>query len=161
ASTGEETSAGGTTGDGVDGSTGDEATWGSRTGLPVPPRDGRRPLQHGDGRSGPGAGAAAAAPARPARHRRRLALIAAGRAGAAGALGSCGIIVGTLLVGAGSGAKGTRATVGVLFPPPGPPPSAFPSAPGGSPQIVMLQPFGDPATVFLIHGTGWAPRSRV
>jgi len=25
----------------------------------------------------------------------------------------------------------------------------------------MLQPLGDPATVFLIHGTGWAPRSRV
>jgi hypothetical protein len=25
----------------------------------------------------------------------------------------------------------------------------------------MLQPIGDPATEFLIHGTGWAPRSRV
>jgi hypothetical protein len=25
----------------------------------------------------------------------------------------------------------------------------------------MLQPIGDPATVFLIHGTGWVPQSRV
>ena len=25
----------------------------------------------------------------------------------------------------------------------------------------MLQPIGDPATVFLIHGTGWAPLTRV
>ena len=25
----------------------------------------------------------------------------------------------------------------------------------------MLQPIGDPDTIFLIHGTGWAPQSRV
>ena len=25
----------------------------------------------------------------------------------------------------------------------------------------MLQPMGDPDTIFLIHGTGWVPRSRV
>jgi hypothetical protein len=25
----------------------------------------------------------------------------------------------------------------------------------------MLQPIGDPATVFLVHGTGWVPRSHV
>src|SRR5262249_58954673 len=27
--------------------------------------------------------------------------------------------------------------------------------------IASLQPIGDPATVFLIHGTGWAPLSQV
>jgi hypothetical protein len=37
----------------------------------------------------------------------------------------------------------------------------FPAAPSGSPQISLLQPLGDPATVFLIHGTGWAPLTRV
>jgi hypothetical protein len=148
---------GSVTGDGG----GDEVTFGSHTGLPVSPPAGRRPLQHSVGRAGRAEGGAATATPRLDRHRHRLALIAAGLAGAAAVLVACGVIVGTLLAGAGSGARGATATAEVPNPPPGPPPSAFPPVPGGSPQIVMLQPLGDPATVFLIHGTGWAPRSRV
>jgi hypothetical protein len=69
--------------------------------------------------------------------------------------------VGSLLTGPGGSTK--SGTSGAVIPslPPGPPPSAFPPASHGSPQIVMLQPIGDPATVFLIHGTGWLPRSHV
>jgi hypothetical protein len=86
-------------------------------------------------------------------------LIAAGLAGAAVALVAGGVIVGVSL----PNRQSTPRTGGTAqgFPPPGPPPSAFPTPPSGSPQIRMLQPIGDPDTVFLIHGTGWVPRSRV
>jgi hypothetical protein len=68
--------------------------------------------------------------------------------------------VGTLLTDAGGGTGAASGTVG-LPPPTGPPPSAFPALPAGSPHVAVLQPMGDSATVFLIHGTGWVPRSRV
>jgi hypothetical protein len=100
------------------------------------------------------------AAAAPARHRRRFALIVAAVATAA-ALVAAGAIVGTRLAGAGNGASAATSTPPAQGPPPGPPPSAFSAAPSGSPQIEMLQPIGDPATVFLIHGTGWAPLTRV
>jgi hypothetical protein len=166
--TGDKTSGGAgeeTTGGTIDG-TGDAgdggATFGSHTALPASLPSGWRPVQRATGRSGRAEGGAAAAAPRPAGRRRwRLALIAAGVAGAAAVLVACGVIVGTLLAGTGSGAKAASAATAVPNLPPGPPPSAFPAAPSGSPQIVMLQPFGDSATEFLIHGTGWAPRSHV
>ena len=74
---------------------------------------------------------------------------------------AAGILLGSLLAGPGSGTKTGSSSAGIPSLPPGPPPSAFPPVPRGSPQIVMLQPVGDPATVFLIHGTGWVPQSRV
>ncbi len=156
-------SGGGTgTGGDVGGDTGaGEATFGSHTALPVsvPARPGRQ-LQRGAGGSGQVEGGAVIPTQRPARHRRRrLALIAAAAAGTAAALVACGIIVGTLLTGGGRTGAATGA-VG-LPPPAGPPPSAFPALPADSPHIAMLQPIGDSATVFLIHGTGWVPRSRV
>ena len=79
----------------------------------------------------------------------------------AAALVAAGAIVGTQLAGTGNGASPAASTPPGLGPPPGPPPSVFPAAPSGSPQIKMLQPIGDPATIFLIHGTGWAPLTRV
>jgi len=76
---------------------------------------------------------------------------------------AAGILLGSLLTGPGPsrGTGTSTSSTALQGPPPGPPPSAFPLAPRGSPQIVMLQPIGDPATVFLIHGTGWVPRSHV
>ncbi len=41
------------------------------------------------------------------------------------------------------------------------PPRAFPAILTGKPAIVLLQPFGDPATVFLVHGEHWRPRTKV
>jgi len=155
---------GGGTGTGGDIGTGaGEATFGSHTALPVsvPAPPGRQLPQHGADGPGQADGGAFIPTQRPARRRRRrLALIAAAAAAAAAALVACGIIVGTLLTDAGGGTGAASGTVG-LPPPTGPPPSAFPALPAGSPHIAVLQPMGDSATVFLIHGTGWVPRSRV
>ncbi|MGN6176869.1 MAG: protein kinase domain-containing protein, partial [Streptosporangiaceae bacterium] len=161
--TGGDTGGGTDAGGHIGGGTGaGEATFGSHTALPVslPARPGRQLPQHGADGSGQADGGAVIPTQRPARHRRRrLALIAVAAAAAAAALVACGIIVGTLLTdGGGTGAA--SGTVG-LPPPAGPPPSTFPALPAGSPHIAVLQPMGDSATVFLIHGTGWAPRSRV
>jgi Protein kinase domain len=168
ADSGEDTSGGagagtsnGTGGD-IGGGTGaGEATFGSHTALPVsvPARPARQLPQHGADGPGQADGGAVIPTQRPAR-RRRLALIAAAAAAAAAALVACGIIVGTLLTDAGGGAGAASGTVG-LPPPTGPPPSTFPALPAGSPHVAVLQPMGDSATVFLIHGTGWVPRSRV
>ena len=150
-------------GDGAEatsGSTGageDEATFGSQAALPAPSA-GERQLQ----RPGPpGQITGDSSAPRPARHRRRLALIVAAVAAAAAALVAAGDIVGTTLAGTRNAASPGASTPGALTPPPGPPPSVFPTAPSGSPEIVMLQPIGDPDTIFLIHGTGWVPQSRV
>jgi hypothetical protein len=146
---GEDTS--GSTGEG----TGGEVTLGSHVALPASPPAGPRPLNGGGRRPGPdGEGAT---PPRAGGRRGRRVLVTAGLAGAAVALVAGGVIVGVSLPGRpGAGGAG-----GTGFPPPGPPPSSFPAAPSGSPAIVMLQPMGDPDTIFLIHGTGWVPRSRV
>jgi serine/threonine protein kinase len=149
------------TSDDTDGGTGDgggdEATFGSQTALSAPPSADRRPLWRSGKREGRSGGNVVTALPRPAGHRRRTTgLIVAALAATAVLLGG-GILVGTLLAGATKPAT----TGGLPGLPPGPPPSAFPAVASGSPQIVMLQPIGDPATEFLIHGTGWAPRSRV
>ena len=165
---GEDTS--GSTGDGAagedtSGSTGDgiasDATIGSHAALPAPAAA-LRPLRRGArrlGRPHPAGDSPGTAPRRAGDRRGHRALITAGLAGAAVALVAGGVIVGVSL----PNRQGTPRTGGTAqgFPPPGPPPSAFPAAPSGSPQIRMLQPIGDPDTVFLIHGTGWVPRSRV
>jgi hypothetical protein len=152
-----DTTSGGDEASSSTGADGDEATFGSQVAFPAPPANGR-PLQ----RSGhPGQIAGDVPAAAPARHRRRLTLIVAAVATASAALVAAGAIVGTQLAGTGNGASPAASTPAALNPPPGPPPSVFPVAPSGSPQIEMLQPIGDPATVFLIHGTGWAPRTRV
>jgi serine/threonine protein kinase len=40
-------------------------------------------------------------------------------------------------------------------------PSGFPPIPTGKPAIALLQSFGDPATVFLVHGVHWRPRTKM
>jgi Protein kinase domain len=152
----------GTTGGGAEatgGSTGagaDEATFGSQAAFPAPPAGGRPPQRPGH----PGQIAGDPSAATPARRRHRRALIVAGAVTAAAALVAAGALVGTTLAGTGNGPS-PASTPGALSPPPGPPPSVFPTAAAGSPQIVMLQPIGDPETIFLIHGTGWVPLSVV
>jgi hypothetical protein len=157
AAVGEDTS--GSNGEGIGG----EATLGSHVALPASPAAGLRARHRGGWRlrrrGAPEGGAGAAAPQQAADRRGHRMLITAGLAGAAVALVGGGIIVGVSLpdrqggAGAGSTAPG--------FPPPGPPPSSFPATRSGSPEVVMLQPVGDPDTIFVIHGTGWVPRSRV
>jgi hypothetical protein len=144
-----------------------DATFGSHTALPVP--RGRRirgwPRRRRAGRGGPGGH-----PRYPARKRRRhrATLGLAGRTLAAAALVGVGATIGVLLSNSGSGSPNPGSTptsglsAGVPLPPPGgPPPTAFASSPRGRPGIELLQPFGDPNTVFLMHGTGWIPRTQV
>jgi hypothetical protein len=153
---GDATSGGAEATSGSTGTDADEATFGSQVAFPAPPANGR-PLERSEHPRQPAGEIAAAA---PARHRRRLALIVAAVA-IATALVAAGAIAGTRLAGTGSEASPAASTPPALGPPPGAPPSVFPAAPSGSPQIEMLQPIGDPVTVFLIHGTGWAPLTRV
>jgi hypothetical protein len=105
--------------------------------------------------------AGTAAPPLAWHRRHRPALIGVGLAALAAVLIAGSVIVGMWLPGRGSETNAANSTPGAFIPQPGPPPSAFPTAPGGSPRVVMLQPFGDQATEFLIHGTGWAPLTRV
>jgi hypothetical protein len=154
---GDTTSGGAEATSGSNGAGGDEATFGSEVAFPAPPAHGRPPERSGHPRQIAGGTPAAA----PARHRRRLALTVAAAATAAAALVAAGALVGTRLASTGGGASPAASTPAALNPPPGPPPSVFPAAPSGSPQVELLQPFGDPATVFLIHGTGWTPLTRV
>jgi hypothetical protein len=153
---GDTTSGGAEATSGSTGADADEATFGSQVAFAAPPANGC-PLQ----RSGHPRQIAGDVPAAaPARHRRRLALIVAGVAAASAALIAAGTIAGTRLAGTGNGASPAASAPAALNPP-GPPPSQFPVVPSGSPRVQVLQPIGDPATIFLIHGTGWAPLTRV
>lgn len=125
----------------------EDATFGSHTALPA---------ASSAGRAGRPAGRARRSWRRPGRFAAILAVT-----GAAAALVGAGAILGSSLAGPGHEAEDPTATAGFPGAPPGPPPSAFPAVTGSAPAIVMLQPFGDGATVFLIHGTGWMPASRV
>jgi protein kinase-like protein len=155
---GDTTSGGAEATSGSAGAGGDEATFGSEVAFPAPSANGSALERSGH----PGQIARGAPAAPPARHRRRFGLIVAAVATAAAVLVAAGAIVGTQLAGTGNRASPATSPTAALNPPPvGPPPSVFPAAPSGSPQIRLLQPFGDPATVFLIHGTGWAPLTRV
>ena len=167
-STGLETGAGSglETGGGWSGGAVDaDATFGSQAAVPALAPAGQGSLRRSEEPGGwaeDGAVTPMPGTRGPARRRRRpRGLVAAGLTGAAAVLVAAGILLGSLLTGPGSG-TGTDTSGGAISSlPPGPPPSAFPPASGGSPQIAMLQPIGDPATVFLIHGTGWVPQSRV
>ena len=148
----------GSTGGGIDG----DATLGSHVALPAPPASARPPRRgawHPRRPELAEGNAGTAAPPRAGGRRDHRALISAGLAGAAVALVAGGVAVGVSLPDRPGAA--TPGSTAPAFLPPGPPPSVFPAAPSGSPEIRMLQPVGDPDTVFLIHGTGWAPRSRV
>jgi serine/threonine protein kinase len=89
-------------------------------------------------------------------------------------VGSIGAIAGLLVLGGilGPTISGTRGQPQQnqpfdYHPPPGPPPdpgaplSGASHRPIGAPRIVINQPYGDGATVFVVHGTGWTPGQRI
>jgi len=154
--------------DGGGDETSGDATVGSHTALPVPRRRriSGRPRRRPAGRAG--SGGYPRYPPRKRQRRHRATLSLAGRTLAAAALVAVGATIGVLLSRPGSGSPnpaGTpapRLSAGLPLPVPGgPPPSAFAPLPRGRPAIEPLQPFGDPNTVFLVHGTGWIPRTQV
>jgi hypothetical protein len=148
---------------------GEEATFGSRTALRVPRRRPglRRWLPGGAGTRPGGPGDRSRYPPRKRRRRRPAALGLAGRTAAAAVLVGVGAGLGFLLSGPGSTSPRPSATptvsAGPAFgPPPGQaPPTSFAALPPGRTAIELLQPVGDPNTVFLLHGVGWVPLTRV
>jgi hypothetical protein len=87
------------------------------------------------------------------------------RIGLAVGLIAVGAITGAVLSGFGSSSQATNPNGTNSFAPssrpPPPPPNSFPAIVTGKPAIVLLQLFGDPDTVFLIHGEHWRPRTKV
>jgi hypothetical protein len=87
----------------------------------------------------------------------------AGLIGAAAALVAAGAVTALALDGGTGGASPSSspnpAALGV--PPTGAPPSSFAPLSGSRPGIEMIQPQGDGATGFVVHGAGWPPLSTV
>ena len=87
----------------------------------------------------------------------------AARTGAAAALVAVGALIAVALEG-GTGKPAPSASHNPAILPPfpaGPPPSSFAPLSGSRPGIEVLQPAGDGATGFVVHGAGWPPRSTV
>jgi len=137
---------GGASGDGTDGSVlpaiATDGTSGSHTALP--------------GFDSVGAYRAGQEPSRPARQRRLAPpggrpLAWAGWAVAAVALIAAGIALGMSL-------RGPASSNGAAGPPPaGPPSQCTVPVNSSTPQLCVNQPYGDPDTVFVVHGSGFAP----
>jgi protein kinase-like protein len=139
----------------------EDATFGSHTALPAPALRGHRwRLRHRrrPDRARAGAGRR---PRRTQGRPRNALLTLAGLIAGTAALLAAGAVLGASLSSGDNAARDSAATTGLPNPPLGPPPTAFQPVLGGSPQIELLQPFGDGNTIFLIHGTGWAPLSHV
>src|SRR6266851_5340495 len=148
----------------ADDTAGGDATFGSHTALSAPREPGirrwlaRRPAVL------PGRPAARSGPPRGKRHSALFSL--AGRTGAAAALVAVGAVVAVAVDGPpNSPSPATSPAPGPgpqgLGPRPAQPPGTFAPLPPGPPAAELLQPFGDGYTVFLIHGTGWPPLTRV
>jgi hypothetical protein len=151
--------------DAGDGDVSGEATFGSRTALPTArPRLARRWLPR---RPGSPAGRSQDPRHFPRKRRRRHAALLglAGRTAAAASLVALGTFIGVKLSGPDSTPRASSPS-GLsnglpAGPPQGPPPSSFAPLASGRPAIEMLQPFGDGNTVFVLHGAGWIPLTRV
>jgi hypothetical protein len=155
------------------GEDGDEATFGSQLVLPSPRPAGIRRWLPRRAATRPG-GSGNHPRYQQGRRRRHPAVFGlAGRTLAAAALVGAGAGIGVLLTGPGSSSPHASSTptpggpAGQPFgpppgqPPPGQPPTSFASLPRGRTAIELLQPIGDPDTVFLVHGAGWVPLTRV
>ncbi len=81
--------------------------------------------------------------------------------GAAVALVVLGVLLGAWIDSSGNAPQDTR----LGGPPPGrnppPPLSGASDRPTGNPEVVVNQPMGDGDTVFVVHGRGWVPGSRI
>jgi hypothetical protein len=95
---------------------------------------------------------ASRAGARSAAHGRPLVWVAS--AVAAVALVAAGTAIGLSL--RGSGTPAPAAGLG-----PAPPPPCITPTTSSAPQLCVSQPYGDTATVYVIHGTGFAPGTPV
>ena len=151
----------------------EDATYGSYTALPATPRSRWR---HGPGtgrKAGRGTGRRSA-PAGAARGGQRRGRILAGAGLAAGAvvlLAAGGMLGAALTGGLGPGKTGsgkTPATAAATYPTlppapldPGPPPTALPSGTSATPKLALGQVYGDGFTVFVVHGSGFVPLTRV
>jgi hypothetical protein len=56
---------------------------------------------------------------------------------------------------------GTASSVPQYLPPGSDPPSTLPNGTSSAPLLTMGQPSGDGYTVFVVHGSGFTPRTRV
>jgi len=113
-----------------------------RTGQGSPSRWARRHRLRPGSRAG----------ARSAAHGRPLVWVAS--AVAAVALVAAGTAIGLSLRGSGTPASAAG-------PGPAPPPPCITPATSSAPQLCVSQPYGDTATVYVIHGTGFAPGTPV
>ena len=146
-----------------------DATFGSHTALPTRQRGIGRWLPRRADTSPSGPGDHSRYLPRKKSRRGATAFGVAGWIGAAVALVAAGAVIGFLVSMPGTASPSPRvsapaggAQAGALVPPPGQqPPSAFPSIPPGQTAVLLLQPYGDSYTVFLLHGVGWTPLTRV
>jgi hypothetical protein len=161
----------------------DGATYASHPALPVPSRAAARRRSR-RGHSWPGGKRRGTGPtgptgiAAPWRRRHEAAFGLAARALAAVLLIAAGAVLGAFM--SASSTEAPRATPtdtpavsdsptgsasatvsSPRGPPPGPPPSTFPFLRLGKPRIGMVQSLGDGNTVFIVHGRGWRPGSRI
>src|SRR5512146_1775073 len=165
------------TGDATDGSgvrgEPEDATSGSHTALPgFHSLDGYRPAREPTGQPSPREPATAAVPdAGPGPGRRPLLLRPARRralpswvpAAVAVALFGGGIGLGLVLHSPGQQAAtaSTTSSHGAFGPVAPPPPPCAGESGATTPEICVSQPSGDGDTVFIIHGTGYLPFTRV
>jgi serine/threonine protein kinase len=130
---------------------GEDATFGSYTALPaVPPGTPRRRRPPKRVIAGVGLGIGA------------VALLAAGAVLGVSLYGTSG----RASVYSGASATPAGTTTPFTFPPvppadPGPPPSTLPNGTSTKPKLVMGQPFGDGYTVYVVHGSGFVPLTKV
>jgi hypothetical protein len=133
------------------------ARWAAASGSEPPPV-GTPPAAAPAAGSGPAAGRGSTAPPR-----RRGPLPAALLAVAAVALLAAGAVLGGWLSGLGPPVPGPQPSA--AGPPPEreppPPPGGASERPTGPPTVQVNQPYGDGHTVFVVHGRGWAPGTRL
>jgi serine/threonine protein kinase len=147
----------------------EDATFGSYAALPSPRRS-RWPGRRGDS---DGAGPPAAPGARPPRRRRKQIMAGAGLLTGAVALVAAGAALGASFTGGTGQAPASRGTptpaaADAASPtlssgPPAAPglPGPLPSGTSTKPKLAMGQPQGDGDTVFVVHGSGFVPLTRV
>ena len=139
----------------------DDATFGSRTGLPAPrrPRVPHWPPWPGRHGRGSASGGTTFRPPSGQARRRRKTLIVAGLACGAAVLVAGGAVLGAEL--GATGSKSAGVPPGFLPPPGPPPPSGVSTRLTSTPAILLNQRIGDGNTDFVLHGSGWVPGRRI
>jgi len=131
----------------------EDPTSASHTAFPVVPVSHRQPRR----RRRPGV-AADAAPPRPRRPQARVTLIASGVIVGAAILAIGGAYVGPKI---DPSLRGSAPSDGIPPPLGADPPATPQNGVSSTPELTMGQPYGDPYTTFQVHGSGFAPATRV